>query len=285
MPEKYNPAQFVKYGKIEEIPIWEDISSALKGEVYVFEKIDGGNCHVQWVRNNETQRDEIIGCNKANYLTGGILHTFPWFEKFNQWLRTNPSLVHLPPSLVPFGEWSGNHTIQYIPENTDQFFLVDVAHLVDINFQFLPYDGAVDRIKCLGIQGVSFVEPLLVGDNIHPEQIKRLIFQKSQYYDGPKEGVVIKNYNTGNPDEPYKFYKVLHPLFSELRKNPDGSRNYITLRRLEKILQQMTEEKGWTPESLIGLAHSLKLDIVSEGGPKHRTEELKLDIADLLKLK
>ena len=45
--------------------------------------------------------------------------------------------------------------------------------------------------------------------------IQKLLFEeKSDYYDGVKEGLVIKDYDS----DPQKFWKILHPDFDEKKK-------------------------------------------------------------------
>src|SRR3989304_4590449 len=178
--------EFVKYPRIKALgSSSQPIPLDLKTIVSVFEKIDGGNCQI---RNRNWQL--LPGC-KANYLTNMNKENFEWFEKLLKWTYSNNSLYNLPEDIVVFGEWTGNHTIRYGPAFSDRFAMIDV---LDLNSKrFVEYSDAVKFLQEKKIEGVHILEPLIT-DEIGAINIEKLVMEPSSYYDGPREGIVIKSY-------------------------------------------------------------------------------------------
>lgn len=224
---------FVKYHKISTIVYPDEISKLKDREVEVYEKLDGGNCQVRRVG-----EWAFLGGNKSNFLRGKkILKKRKWFERFNGWIYSNQeSLSKLPCNVILFGEWLGNHTIKYNKENENQFYLIDAYDLSDK--VFWPYEKGAEIVKILHIDPIRLLKPLFKG-KVNKESLEKLLIeQPSDYYNGPKEGVVIKDYKE------QKFWRMYHPDFAECRLEPDGARNFLTHARFRKTLYKIVEEKG-----------------------------------------
>ena len=120
MPAPNTP--FVKYGSIPEIGSFRELKISPENHHYIFEKIDGGNCQVRKINGR------LYAGSKSNFLTGPVIEKSEWFGKLLGWMYPNSSLFSLPENVILFGEWSGNHTIDY-RKNNDKFFLIDVFRM------------------------------------------------------------------------------------------------------------------------------------------------------------
>lgn len=223
--DKDNPkGRFIKYGRISALDRLEEVGSLRERDVEIFEKADGGNCQVRragW---------QLMAGSKANFLTGKRkIEARPWFSHLVGWMHSNHSLYNLPEDLVVFGEWMGNHTISYPPAFVDRFFVIDV---LDIGTRrFLEYIEGRRKLQSLGVEGVSFFNMLFSG-RVDQRTVRRLLEEKSDFYDGPKEGLVIKDYRS----DPQIFFKVYHPEFAETIVGADGKCDYLTPARYRKCV-------------------------------------------------
>lgn len=266
----YSQTPFVKYDDIEEITCKKDISLAIDGNVEVFEKIDGGNCQVRKING------QLFAGNRANYLKGPIAKIL-WFPKLLKWMYSNPTLYNLPESIIPFGEFMGNHTINYDPENVDKFFLIDVFDLE--KKRFLEYDSAKNFIQSLGIEDIHFLEPLAKG-KIGQKDIVALLTKNSQYYSGPKEGIVIKNYDA----DPQRFYKVLNFGFEEQREVRFGQNDPFTEARVRKAIFRGVEQYDMSGLTFEGLYELIRKDVKKETGKDYPIDFIKKKVIPHLKI-
>jgi len=262
MTDKKTLPDFVKYGKIPSLAEPEDILSYKDREFEVFEKVDGGNCQVR------VYNWQLFPGTKSNFLKGDIINTWPWFQKFVKWTYSNESLYNLPESLVLFGEWSGNHTIEYSSEYTDRFVVLDVFDT--LTGRFLRYSDAIDVLNLAKIKDVVFLRTLANGF-LRPSDIERLLLEEpSDFYDGPREGLVLKDYSS----EPPLFLKIHHPDFAEKRKVLDekkgrtrkGNVDYLTPNRFRKSIYKILEEEQRRDFSYTDLVEHVRRDVLEEEG-------------------
>jgi hypothetical protein len=223
---------FVKYVEIPEVVGTRNLAKAVKGlETRVFEKLDGGLCQI---RNIQGQ----LACgNKANFLTGPVVQKQEWYSRLISWMHSNHGFYGLPEHFVVFGEWLGNHTIQYNPENTDNFFLIDIFDMQ--KQRFLPYSSAREQVSQMDLLGVRFLDPLHVGQ-LTPELIDSLLSKGSEFYDGPVEGLVVKDYDS----KEQRFFKILSDGFAEQRHNLFGRVDPFTDARIRKAMQRVYDRDG-----------------------------------------
>jgi hypothetical protein len=242
---------FVKYESICSLVETEDVKQFGKSDFKVFEKIDGGNCQIR------RQDWNLYPGNRANFLKGPKVKSLPWFGKFVGWTYSNSSLYQLPENLIVFGEWSGNHTIDYSPLNNDKFFVIDV---LDLNKnRFMDYDCARVALDEMGIKGVHFL-PILHEGPVSPNELEVMLQERSDYYDGPKEGLVLKDYSA----DPHRFYKVYHSDFAEARKDRFGNVDYLTPARFSKAYNRLLDE-GKDRFTLNEYLREVYADVVKSG--------------------
>lgn len=243
---------FIKYPKILALDsLAQTIPLDSGTEVSIFEKIDGGNCQV---RNNNWQ---LLPGSRAHYLTKIDTEALDWFKKFCKWTYSNHSLYKLPNDLVLFGEWSGNHTIQYGLNFSDRFFLIDTFDLK--SRRFMEYEAGAALLHNAGIEGVDFLEPLFKG-GIEKADINRLIMEPSKYYAGPKEGVVVKEYGIN----PQAYFKAYHPDFAESRDSKEGIKDHLTSIRFRKAFYGICEEIGASRVHIEKLIETVALNVKDE---------------------
>ena len=137
--------------------------------------------------------------------------------------------------MIPFGEWSENQNVIQYDEENKGFYDIDVLNLR--NGMFMRYESGRKFLENSGIEGIKFLEPLAVG-KVTPKIIQKLLYDEpSAYYDGPKEGLVIKDYDN------QEFYKLLHPNFAE-KVVSGGKIDYLTDARFRKVFFDMAESGG-----------------------------------------
>lgn len=174
--------QFVKYGRI---PHLEEVPHILDNSVRVYEKIDGGNCQVRKIEGR------VICGSKANFLTREEFFSQDWFKDFNRWVLKDYRFYNLPENFIVYGEWTSSHTLNYYPNFTNKFFFLDVFDL-DSN-RFLSYNEGKNILLGLKIEGPLYLKTLFHGKT-NMGELKRMV-EGSEYREGDKEGLVIKNYN------------------------------------------------------------------------------------------
>lgn len=175
-------ARFLKYPRMQHLAEALDI---LDNNVSVFEKMDGGNSQIRKVRGR------IVCGSRARFLLRERDLIQPWFKGFQKWALSNYSFYNLPESLVMYGEWLSRHTIEYHSEFTNRFFLLDVYDAS--KKRFLPYEEAKQLKEDLGVEDVLTLNEL-ANSKVTKNQLEKLALGKSDYSDGNREGVVIKDY-------------------------------------------------------------------------------------------
>lgn len=244
--------KFQKYPGIKEFSDFESLEKALEGrkDIQVFEKVDGGNCQVR-----RTDLD-LLGGSRANFLKGKkVIESAPWFTNFLGWMYSNPNLRQLPENKIIYGEWSGNHTIDY-KENDNQFYLIDVLNME--NGRFLEFGEGVDFVKSLELDNIRFAPRLFKG-KLRKGLVKELLDSRSALYRGMKEGLVIKDYQ----NQQQEFYKILNSVFAEKRKDLWNEEDPFTYHRMVKALLRLKDRgEDYSKQALVeDLAKDIKKEI------------------------
>ena len=136
-------------------------------------------------------------------------------------------------SVVFFGEATHRHTIEYDWDRLPSFLGFDIWSESEGSFR--P-PGAVHGIfERLGLEPVNAVERELHTRDFDP---KSYAVPMSAWYDGPAEGVVIRNKRGG-------WAKLLHPDFREVHETTpvdapaeELAESYATDRRFEKLAHE-----------------------------------------------
>lgn len=138
---------------------------------------------------------------------------------------------------VFFGEAMHHHTISYDWERTPSFLGFDVWSAADETF--LGPDAADGIFDRLGLQAVPVIERERRARDFDPDSYE---VPTSAYYDGPAEGVVLRNKRGGRA-------KLLHPDFREVDDTvPVGAsaeelaRRYATTHRFEKLTAKIEDQ-------------------------------------------
>ncbi len=261
--DNLSKAQFIKYDRIPAVASVRDLAPYLRMlDFHVFEKLDGGNCQVRNIGGWN-----VVPGNKANFLKGKIVHSFPWFEKFSKWVYSNSTLYNLPQDVVLFGEWSGNHTIQYDGAHEDKFFMIDV--LDTKSRRYLPYGKAIEFLRNSGVEGVNFFDVLRRG-KLGVRDVDEVLREPSSYYNGHREGLVLKAYDA----TPQRIFKVYYPDFSERVGKGDGTYEFMTPPRFRKNVFKLLEEDGKRVLTLDDICVAVMGDIKREEGISVRKEEV-----------
>lgn len=250
---------FVKYAKIASLDGSENLDPLLRDrEVMVFEKVDGGNCQIR-------RKDyQLYPGTRSGYLKGPRIERRPWFSRLTGWAYSNESLYDLPENLIVFGEWMGNHTIEYDPEFVNKFFVIDIFDTC--NGKLVPYDKVPDLMGSFGVGGLNYLEPLVNGKTTSAEIDSLVRNRKSDFYDGPMEGVVVKDYSAN----PQMAWKKLHPDFAERRTTRFGDSGFkgidafLTPSRVIKAAYRLLDETSSPELTVDAIATEVAGDILRE---------------------
>lgn len=246
--------EFVKYGKIEEVN-FRDLGSILRDkELEVFEKLDGGNCQIRKING------QLYAGSKANYLKGSVVSRREWFSRLVNWMHSNVDLYNLPEDTIIFGEWGGHHTISYDPEFVDDFHVIDVYDMS--SKKFWEYKEGISLLRDYSIHSPKEFQVLKEG-KLRKRDLVSLLRQPSFYYDGLKEGLVLKDY------ENQEFFKLLRPEFSEKRDKAFGQVDYLTEARFIKNAEKFFGEKD-LPHNFNAFMRYVIKDVYDETNKKMR---------------
>ena len=159
--------------------------------------------------------------------------------------------------IVFFGEAMHRHTIDYDWDQTPSFLGFDVWS--DDAGAFLDPGVAAQIFERLDLQPVNSIERELPARDFDPD---RFAVPGSAWYDGPAEGVVIRNKRGQRA-------KLLHPEFQEVDETvpvdapaEDLATKYATDHRFEKIVSKL-EDRG-EPATFETLYERVLEDILRE---------------------
>lgn len=193
--------EFKKYQHVERFGKKETMGIE-KGTVYIFPKLDGTN-GVVWfdgVNVKAGSRNRELGFGKEdNY-------------GFNQYIQANKekylAFFNFFPTAVMYGEWLKQHTVKYVSEAYDKFYVFDVV----IGEKYLNYESYQPVLSQIGIDYVPLITKLTDYDGTFGEFI-----DQADYLVDPinqTEGIVIKNYDYLDPYGRVTWGKVLNESFS-----------------------------------------------------------------------
>jgi len=240
-----------KYCDIERLGHEENLNilDYPEDELVVEEKLDGGNGSFFLDLDNS-----IHYCSRNRDLTAEKDNDKTFIEQ-RRWLEKKLIGKKLNSELVYYGEWMQKHTINYGTE-IDKFVLFDVktkdgafgkpplflsrkakeriAEELDLPLIKLLWTGKVKEFKTLSM------EDMLKG---------------SAYYDGDKEGIVIKSYARTNIWGRQLFAKIVNEKFKEVnhakfgtlikQDNSDTQKivdTFFTPARIEKNINKLVNE-------------------------------------------
>lgn len=260
-----NPEDYIRY---RELPLINLGQNTIFRNVYAFEKMDGANAQVRCIDG------KITPGSRGKPISTGAFNR-PWKLNFYNWTHTIPEFQSIPPTWIVYGEWLSPHTMGYDEFAKNNFYLIDLLDLT-LPKPFVPYEYAIEILSAKNLIAEDRVRtiPFIKGGRIDSETIKNWT-QQSHFYDGPMEGVVIKDYTSQT------FLKYLTPQFSEVRYNSNISaeQKYITLRRLEKICQALQDDEE--PVDLATVTREVDKVLRRENGvalPKQVVEERVKDL-------
>ncbi|QLG49301.1 RNA ligase family protein [Natrinema halophilum] len=152
--------------------------------------------------------------------------------------------------VVFFGEAMHHHTIEYEWERTPSFLGFDVWSVDTAEFR--PPDAVEAIFERLGLQPVNVFERERRPRDF---DVDSYTVPRSNWYDGPAEGVVIRNKRGHRA-------KLLHPDYREVDETvsvdataAELAAKYATRRRFEKLAAKLTDRgRPVTVESLYELA-------------------------------
>ncbi len=251
-----------KFPSITEEYTGEDISGE---NVYIFEKIDGGNVSIR------REGPRIVPWSRGGPVGRGQKF---YFSKYRQYVFSHltPEIFNLPGTIVPFGEFihKGYGHIDYGDANTHQLFLITVYHTK--KRQFLNPEEGWNRIRGIGLHTKIKPQPLLHRGSVTKETIDRLL-QQSSLYSGPPEGIVIHIYGEEYPNG-IRMLKKYHPDFEEHDRTKEGPDAHMTLKRFIKAGQRLIVTKGSV--SVEEIVHEAAMDVHKELAPHHPLEEVRV---------
>ncbi len=253
------------YFKYPKIPVADLVGVPIDPNnwVEVFEKLDGGNCQVRKVKG------KLLHGSRGQWITGANKDRVEWFKKFNKWFYPNYHLHKLPENLVVFAEWLGHHTINYNKEFADKFYLTDVFDFD--SGRFLPYFRGVERLNKAGVRGFKISHPVARG-RLGSIDLNRLVLDEpSGFYNGPKEGIVIKDYNSNSQE----FFKMYHPDFAESREERSGKIDHLTKVRFRKAYFGILEEFGSAALGVNRIVDAVVQNITEEYKQNYDPKEVK----------
>lgn len=255
MESKLSKADKGRYFKYPKIPVAEltNVPIDPNSWVEIFEKVDGGNCQIRKIDG------KMLHGSRGHFITGKSMNRVDWFKNFSKWFYSNSTLYNLPEDFAVIGEWPGSkiHTIEYDDKHKHKFYLLDVF---DWNtLRFMNYKDGIGLIKRHGIEGVRYLKPVFSG-RIGAANLTKLINRPSEFYDGPKEGVVIKSYGS----DPQRFFKVYHPEFAESKEEKSGKMDHLTRIRFRKAYNWILEEYGREALNLNNVVNTVVKNISEE---------------------
>ncbi|WP_424002674.1 RNA ligase family protein [Haloarcula salina] len=217
-----------------------------KGHLWILEKVDGANMRFQ-LRESGLLRfgDRNRVYEDPNAVPEPYRHAI---RDIREGLDRDAfrRAVDNVDSYIFFGEAMHHHVIDYDWERTPSFLGFDVWSADDNRFLSPDViEGIFDR---LGLQSVNAIERERRAQELNPDSYE---IPQSVWYDGPAEGVVIRNKRGGRA-------KLLHPDFQEgdetIPVEGDATalaRRYATQQRFRKIAATLEHrEQAVTVETL-----------------------------------
>ncbi len=227
------------------------------GHLWLLEKVDGANVRFQ------LQESGLIRFGDRSRVYDDPDDIPEPYQHAVRYVRENlerdalRSAVDDVADVVFFGEAMHQHTIEYDWERTPSFLGFDVWSAKAGAFR--PPDTVEKIFEGIGLEAVNAVERELRARDFDPDSYT---VPESAWYDGPAEGVVIRNKRGDRA-------KLLHPDFREVDETvpvdssaKELAAKYATRRRLEKLARKL-EDRG-QPVTFEPLYERVLEDIVRE---------------------
>ena len=222
------------------IPRVEDAPEALfeSGHLWLLEKVDGANVRFQLRESGELRfgdRDRVY--EDPDAIPEPYEHAVRYVrERLDREALRNA--VDDVESIVFFGEATHRHAIEYDWDRLPSFLGFDVWD--DRAGSFRP-PGAVQGIfERLGLDPINAVERERNTRDFDP---KSYSVPQSAWYDGPAEGVVIRNKRGGRAKLLYPEYREVDETVPVDASAEELAKKYVTDRRFEK-LERTLETRG-----------------------------------------
>lgn len=207
-----------------------------EGHLWLLEKVDGANVRFQLLESGLVRfgdRNRVYDDPDAvpDPYRHAARHVSERFDR-----DAFRAAVDDVEDFVFFGESMHHHTIEYDWERTPSFLGFDVWSAAAE--RFLPPDDVERIFDRLGLQAVTVVERERRARDFDPDSYT---VPRSAWYDGPAEGVVVRNKAGGRA-------KLLHPDFREVDETipvdapaDDLAAKYATRRRFEKLATKLED--------------------------------------------
>lgn len=242
------------------------------GHCWLFEKVDGANVRFQ-LRDSGLLEfgDRSRVYDDPDAVPDPYQHAVRHIrEQFDRDAFRNA--VEDVEAFVFFGEAMHHHTIEYDWDRTPSFLGFDIWS-VDSN-AFLPPDDTERIFEQLGLESVPVIEKERRVRDFDPDSYS---IPQSAWYDGPAEGVVIRNKRGGRA-------KLLHPEFREVDDTipvdasaEDLAAKYATQRRFEKVAAKLDDRNQ--PVTFETLYDRVLEDVVREEHKRLYHGEMTVDMS------
>jgi len=249
---------FKKYEKVHRFDHQDEVEGILKGECYIFEKLDGANASV-WC---EPAPDGFWICgasrNKPVFrffaADPNLATVHDEFRGFFNYVSTNNELITLllaHPILRLYGEWLVKHTVVYPSEFLQKFYIFDIENReVNLMWTYPQYKNLVSAYE------VPYLKPFDVITDPTMDDLEKFIGNTDYGAIPHGEGVVVKNYGFVNKYGRRPYAKLVSKEFKEMNAKVFGgpiprdavemkiASVYCTLERVVKILGKIKDAKG-----------------------------------------
>ena len=189
--------------------IWQgkELENFLKQHLVVEEKIDGANLGIFIDETNK-----IIIQNRSHYIYPEYHKQFADINKWKYQHEYDIYNVIGNNKWIIYGEWVvAKHSIHYT-NLPDKFILFDIYDRITNEF------FSRSKIESL-IDGTSFVQIRKIADGLFSlNDLKKLAYSQSSYYNGPVEGIYVRSFNDDNTCVKYRG-KIVRDNFLESGQN------------------------------------------------------------------
>lgn len=227
-----------------------------RGHLWILEKVDGANVRFQLQESGYLRFGDRSRVYEPDAIPDQYQHAVRHVREHldREALRNAVDDVE---SVVFFGEATHHHTIDYDWGRTPSFLGFAVWSARENAFR--PPDAVEGIFEKLGLQPVHAVEREVRAQDFDANSYS---IPESAYYDGPAEGVVVRNKTGGQA-------KLLHPDFREVEETvpvdapaEELADRYATRRRFEKLAAKL-ESRG-EPVTVDTLYERALEDIIRE---------------------
>lgn len=257
-----------KYEKIRYPGDEETVGVFREGDVYVQEKLDGGNgrfMHQRHLDEEYQQEDRGLVFGSRNVVYKNEKDVADMFSEPIEYVRevVSPDQIAIEEEeydaeFVFFGEYMVPHTIQgYDWDNIPRFIGFDVWN--ERTERFMHPETARDIFHKLGLEYAPIIEVCDAsdweeGDTRFHKEDGHLQVPESEYGDVRAEGFMFKNPTTDVYAKYVRedFKETNNKTFNSTSNEPSGaeklSHNYVTNARIEKQIHKLVNEEGWDYE-------------------------------------